>query len=124
MANKGKSKKNRIRAVAGTWGGGFTYEIGLALVDEQQDDTTDYKVEEAGPYMPPSPMRALYWNCCGFARAVAIRHLQKLVQQHLPEVLCIAETKIKGTKSMMQSLGFHDCFEIPPEGTSGGMTMA
>ncbi|KAB1223002.1 hypothetical protein CJ030_MR2G020053 [Morella rubra] len=43
VANKGKSKKNRIRAVAGTWGGGFTYEIGLALVDEQQDDTTDYK---------------------------------------------------------------------------------
>lgn len=53
LANKGKSKKNRTRAMVGTWGGGFTYEGGLALVDEKQDDTTDYKVEEVGPYMPP-----------------------------------------------------------------------
>lgn len=69
-------------------------------------------------------MKLLYWDCRGFSRPTAVRYLREVTRRHLPDMICLAETKVMGVRQKMLQLGFEDFFEVPPEGRRGGLTVA
>lgn len=69
-------------------------------------------------------MRLCFWNCRGFGRTTAERYLKGVIRQCLPEIVCLAETKVAGLLGRILSLGFADMYEVTPRGFSGGTVVA
>lgn len=69
-------------------------------------------------------MKLLCWNCRGFGLPTSILYLWEVLRQNLPEIVCLAETKIIGVRLKLQQLGFEDYFEVPLQGRRGGMAGA
>ena len=70
-------------------------------------------------------MRLLSWNCRGAGRAPTVRALKALVRYEGPDVLFVAETKVKSPKMDMlkRGMGFSFCFCVDSVGKSGGLAL-
>ncbi|XP_074320432.1 uncharacterized protein LOC141657179 [Silene latifolia] len=65
------------------------------------------------PFLLPSNMNILYWNCRGIARPSFRTHLSYLINAHNPTIVILSETRVRSPNSLaiVRRLPF-DSFEI------------
>jgi hypothetical protein len=70
-------------------------------------------------------MRLLSWNCWGAGRPPTVRAIKALAGKKGPDVLFMAETKIKAPKvdRLRLAMGFNSSFCVDSIGSAGGLTL-
>ncbi|KAK9288102.1 hypothetical protein L1049_016549 [Liquidambar formosana] len=70
-------------------------------------------------------MIVLSWNCRGLARPSAVRNLWALVRDLHPDIVFLAETKVKDAKvtRTLSDLGFPNLVSVPPINLAGGLCL-
>ena len=53
------------------------------------------------PTAPPTTMKIISWNCCGLGNPWAVRDLNKLIQQKVPNLVFLMETRKKIAKNLL-----------------------
>ncbi|PKA66316.1 hypothetical protein AXF42_Ash007013 [Apostasia shenzhenica] len=78
------------------------------------------------PSSSPPMIKAIFWNCRGVKKPASRNHLQALVREHSPVVICLLETRVQSffKREVDRLVGRHWDFHVEPSvGKSGGIIM-